>query len=501
MLVLSTSLALAAGCSAVQHDAIPAGPGAGSADVLARPHAVSCSSLKPWNPNATPPQGLTVGAIGGVGKTGLPVTIVNKSGYSNGQIFLYATAINAVSGSAENGQYYYLKTDGSLQYFANGTAAPGFQLSCFPGSLGVKGKQQFVIPASAASGRLWIAIAPSAPLPGPASNPLPIVGVALPTPNPGAPTSPPGTPTVGVSEPAPWSVNNVIFDVVEYALAPAASPNLDLTQVDYMGLPLELQPNPGTPIGIEAANVPALVAKFKSDARFAPLLNYSTFDGQNTLTSIYSPKHLMTAQQLDSLDGYFNDYLEKVVMPAYEANMNPKSASYHTMWIQIEPLMTGIPLEASQKAYYVGYDAAAERFVFTPCTAGVCKAGAAGLASGEVSFSKNALSSINIFSNNQFTISAADPVYYLLKAMTTDLNRGVATLPGQHPAAPTSTQPFYSDKTPHSDYSEYMHEFALGHEAYGFGWDDCCGSFASSNDTSITSSVTGVTITIGPIQH
>ena len=486
-------LAAVAGCSGVGRGPMPATAGAGETTGGLYGESKAVCPIA-WNPNAKPPPGLT-DTVGGLGKTGLPVTIVNKSGFPDSSIFLYATGQNS-TGGVDNGYYYYLGSDGGLKYFDGATThAPGFQLTCFPGSIPGKRGAQYVIPASASAGRLWIAIAPQTkPSPGPDSNPLLLFGSSA---------------AGAFIGPAPWNGTStwrdVLFDVVEYALSPAKTPNYDLTQVDFIGLPLMVQPDPaGAPIGIDPANEAALLKAFADDKAFAGLVYYSTIDGQKKLTRIYNPAHAAPGIA-PNLQDYFTEYLSNVVIPVYEENMDPKSAHYHSLWTEIEPLMTNVVLDRTPKAYYAGYDAKTESFLFTPCEPTGCKAGGAGL-SGSVGFSKNAVTSPDIFQDNQGTLSASNPVYYLLKALTTDLNRGVAIVPGQHPAPGLhpgpgqSPYPYYSNPV-HNDFSEIVHKYSINDTGYGFAWDDCCGQFAQSNDYNLPAGVKGITITIGPIPN
>jgi hypothetical protein len=483
-----------AGCSGAQHDPLPATPQSAAlrgGERVAAATPATCPSA--WNPKAKLPTGLT-SAVGGIGTVGLPVTIVNDSGFPDTSVFLYATAQNDVmsKGNNESGYYYYLDTDGSLKYF-NGTAthAPGFQLSCFPGSIPGKTGARFVIPAAASGGRLWIAIAPVSSKPGPGSNPLPLLGSA----------GGEGT----FQGPAPWNGTptwkNVLFDVVEFALAPAIVPNYDLTQVDFIGLPLKVQPEPsGSPIGIDETSEPALVDAFANDPNFKDLLYYSTIDGKRTLTRIYNPSHA-GAGIAPALTTYFEKYVDDELVPAFEANMDPKSPSYHTMWTTIEPLMTGVPLNPAPLAYYAGFNAASQSFEYEPCAAAGCTKGGKPLAgSPNITFSKWWVWSPNVFQDNQGKTPTTIPSYYLLKALTTDLNRGVALVPGEHPAAPSALGKYYANAV-HNDFSQIVHAESINDTGYGFAWDDCCGSFAQSNDYTLGSGVKGITITIGRIPN
>lgn len=427
-----------------------------------RPAAAGCPSA--WNPNLPLPPNAS-GQIG----AGLPLRVVNKSGFGNANIYLYAT------GMAGNG-FLYLAHDGSVQYFnGSSSSAQAFELTCFPGSIPGRHGASFVIPGFGSGGRLWIAIAPSNPTP--ASNPLVIQGAGY-------------GQFVG---PAPWTPqwHDVLFDMVEFALAPAGSPNLDTSQVDFIGLPLRVSVGANA-IGIPPANAAKLLTAFTNDANFGGLATFATINGKDTLVRVLAPSHAQDAGVAPNLWHYFDTYLTQTVGPLYARTINPANPSYHSIWVNITPTMTGAGISPS--SFYVGYANGA--FVFTPC-AGTCSKGGPSGSGSTVSIPLTTLTSANIFANNQGGYSGGDPAYYLLKMLYTDLNRGVATVPGQHPVAPT--QAAYYRKGPFSAYSAIAHRFSLGHAAYGFAWDDCCSSWGQSNDIAVPPGTSEITITIGPV--
>ena len=405
-----------------------------------------------------------------------PVYFTDKSG-TGAQVYFYV-----LEGADANGQTRYLGTDGTIHPFTDGATAPPMPLECFPGSTHNGNGKTFELPAPPTSGygaNLYIAYATPQPRDAEPPNPLPFTGV--------------GT---GYSGPSlDWkspNYANVPFEFVEYQLPNAT---LDVTQVDKVGLPLQVTQNSSkygnVTIGFaSSAAYQNLLTSIEADPSYKNLAVATVLRNKSVLARILAPQDAYNW-------GFPQDWW-------FNSNFNPSYSSnglgyigYVLQQYKTSPrfyTLNGIAGYGSASNYCVTSDGSSSIDVYAvsgpPCpgtfsgapnyTLNVPKA-----LEGDTLVGNNVCQSI-LFAMPWGSASASNGVlpdqnaFYVWKAMVLDLNRGLALSTSTHPVDGWATAPsvlppfsdFYPSPYPNNTYAKLVHSYMNGHKAYALPYDE-----------------------------
>ena len=413
------------------------------------------------------------------------VHIIDNSG-TGAQVVMYL-----VTGADTNGNHYYLAANGQLTQFTTGATAPPLPLACFPGSAGGAGLTFELPPPPAGNANmgenLFIALAnPGTTLP----NPLTFTGS--------------GSSFSGYS--LDWnsgSYASAPFDYVETGLPNATT---DTTQVDKVGLPIELsQMNPSTgatspPVGFAPGGYDSLLSAMQNDpdSTSKKLLVSTTLNGRSVLARILNPSD-------GSVWGFPQDYFYN---PAY-APPGYSGTTLGYLGYVLQQYQTSARLYNIDNAgngvsgnYCASYDGNGHVLWYSVPSASCASPSTTGtlvwtmpvntLLQGDgASDSGICQSAIFAMPWGTADIPAKFPTYtdfYLWKAMTIDFARGVALQapPAVHPIGSwNTTTPVaaFNSQWPtdplYSHYWRFVHQNMIGSDSYGIAYDEP-GGYAST---------------------
>jgi hypothetical protein len=399
------------------------------------------------------------------------VTFVDKNAVLGAQMYFYL-----VTGFDQGaGGHQYLTKTGTLATFKNGVDAPAIPLVCFPGSIGTAGKGlAFALPpptTALTSGNLYIVYA----------TPLPNGGVPNPLPFHGNGTGAYAGPTTD------WNSSAFVaapYDYIEYTLPNGIT---DTTQVNKVGLPLELQQG-SDDIG------------FASGAKYQALLNgivaLKPYWNKLAFSAVVN-KHKVLGGILASQNGgvwgfpqdyfYNKKYTSTTQASGYVGNVlvqyKAKPRPYTTQNLHDVPM----------KNFCAGSDGANNVFFYTVANAAACSKPL-----------KNPTYTMNIWNTLKGTpyvdsgicgsaifampyggpgsIFVDQTEFYLWKAMVIDFNRGVILSTAYHPVGtwqtsfppgklPPFKKTFYTEKIS-SEYAKLVHTYMIGNLSYALAYDE-----------------------------
>jgi hypothetical protein len=354
---------------------------------------------------------------------GVALVVINKSGLPSDDLNFLFTAEDP----SKTTEFEYLNASGGMTVFAQGNSATDMPLSsCFPGSVGKSGKGTKLIVPILSGGRLWIALNDKLELEGTSAG--------------------------GFIQPTGWTKGgpgyNVPWDFIEIS---SQDPGIfvDITRVDMLGLPLNLEvlpteySSPWTEVGENLSKYGNLLTQFASDAPYDKLV---------TTVPNFTPKvpRIINPSHYSGFPDVFNDtkyysggYLNKVL--SYYGNKN-KNITYDTAY----------------KGNYCQYSWTASAddnsFIFE---------------NGDeqtITYPGSLFSTEYIFEDNPGTTYQAGTCEYLLdKILLQDLNRGVA-MTQNHPVMNTSA--FYPKNEIDNQYACILHNYSLHYATYAFAFDD-----------------------------
>lgn len=377
--------------------------------------------------------------------SGVPLAVLNKSGLPTSDINFLFTAADPNNQS----EFEYLDAKGSMTVFAAGNSATDLPLSsCFPGSVGKSGKGAKLIVPILPGGRLWIAL----------NDKLELSGVSG-----GEFVQPTGWTPGGPGYNVPW-------DFVELS---SDNPGIfvDITRVDMLGLPLNLEvlptskSSPWTKVGEDLSNYTKMLTQFAGDAPYDKLV---------TTVPKFSPDvpRIINPSHYSGFPDVFNDtkyyaggYINKVI----SYYQDPKNA------ITYETAYKGTYCPGSWTATSDG-----KNFIFTNGTL-------------TNTYPASLYSTPYIFEDNPGTEYGAGTCAYLLdKILLQELNRGVA-MKTSHPV--TDTSDFYPKNQIDNQYACILHNNSLHNATYAFAFDDADNQASAYGN----SAPTEIELTIGAI--
>jgi hypothetical protein len=398
------------------------------------------------------------------------VTFVDKNASLGAQLYFYL-----VTGFDKGaGGHQYLTKGGTLATFQNGVSAPAIPLACFPGSIGANGKGlAFSLPpptTALTSGNLYLVYA--TPLPnGGVPNPLPFKGTGT------------GSYAGPVTD---WNSSYFIpqpYDYLEYTLPHGVT---DVTQVNKVGLPLELQQGTAD-IG------------FASGAKYAALLTAITKLPPYWSKLAFSAtlnKHPVLGGILASQNGgvwsFPQDYFYN---GKYTSTTGPSGYVGYVLQQYKKsprPYTTANLVDVPVKTYCASSDGTNNVLFYTVANAAACSKplknptytmpiwntlkGAGYVDSGICGSAIFAMPYAGPGS-----IFADQTEFYLWKAMVIDFNRGVILSPDTHPIGswktdfPAGKRPpfktFYTEKVG-SEYAKLVHTYMIDNLSYALAYDE-----------------------------
>ena len=219
-----------------------------------------------------------------------PVYFTDNSGLNGTQVVLYVVT-GAPPSPAGATQTQYLAANGTLTNFTPGATAAPLPLSCFPGSTHKGTGLTFELPPPTNANQgadLYIAYATPVPSPGGIPNPLTFEGVGsgggFAGPNldwfPRIPNPTNTATTISAYAATPW-------DFVEYTLPSGIT---DVTQVDKVGLPLQLTQG-STTVGFQSGQYEMLLSQILADPTFKKLAVSTQMNGRSVLARILAPQN------------------------------------------------------------------------------------------------------------------------------------------------------------------------------------------------------------------
>lgn len=379
---------------------------------------------------------------------GVPLVVINTSSLPDGDLNFLFTATNPDNQS----EFEFLNKKGAMTVFAQGNAATDMPLAkCFPGSVGKSANGAKLIVPILPGGRLWIAL----------NGKLQLKGVSG-----GDFVQPTGWTPGGPGYDVPW-------DFIELS---SNNPGIfvDITRVDMLGLPLNLEvlptskSSPWTNVGENLSSYTKMLAQFAGSVPYDKLVttvpNFSP-----KVPRIINPSHYTGFPDVFNGTTYYNGgYLNKVL--AYY--QNPKNQ---------------ITYDTSYKGPYCpgSWRATSDGTSFT------FKQGA----SQTYSFPGTLFTASYIFEDNPGATYGAGTCPYLLdKILLQELNRGVA-MKKSHPV--TNTGDFYPKREVDNQYACILHNNSLHNATYAFAFDDADGQASAYGN----SAPTEIDLTIGPIPN
>lgn len=395
-----------------------------------------------------------------------PVWITDNSN-TGAHVVLYV-----VTGDTGGGQTQYLAANGTLQNFTVGATAAPFPLECFPGSLHQGSGLTFELPPPSkalVSGNLYIAYA-TPPPGGGIANPLHFTGAGA---------------VGGYSAPT-FDWNNPFYvstpyDFVEYTLPYGIT---DVTQVDKVGLPLQLTQG-GTTIGFASGQYENLLNAILADPIYSKLAVSTQLNGRNVLARILAP-------QQGGNWGFPQDWWYNSAFNSGHAALGKGYVGYVLSQYQsAQQLYTLNGIPGFSGNYCATFDGSSN-VVFTsigPSTSCSNPSGtqiSLGIAQ-TLEGSNQGVDSYGVCRSSIFSMpygGAGGPIpnetaFYLWKAMVIDIARGVALQTGPHPIGGWNTDPtppvpfstFYVDPA-YNTYAYLVHKYMIGNRTYALPYDE-----------------------------
>ncbi len=377
--------------------------------------------------------------------SGVPLAVINNSGLPAGDLNFLFTATDP----NDQNEFEYLNAKGSMTVFAEGNSATDLPLSsCFPGSVGKSGKGAKLIVPILPGGRLWIAL----------NDKLELSGVS----------------GGGFIQPTGWTPGGPGYDVPwDFVELSSNDPGIfvDITRVDMLGLPLNLEvlptskSSPWTKVGENLSDYTKLLTQFAGDAPYDKLV---------TTVPNFSPKvpRVINPSHYSGFPDVFNN------TQYYAGGYVNKVASYYE-----NPKHTIVYGTAYKGPYCPGSWAATsdgKNFIFTNGTL-------------QNTYPASLYSTLYVFEDNPGTSYGPGTCQYLLdKIFLQELNRGVA-MKKNHPV--TDTSDFYPKNEIDNQYACILHNKSLHHATYAFAFDDADNQASAYGN----SAPTEIDLTIGPI--
>jgi hypothetical protein len=389
------------------------------------------------NPNKSCPKPYTA--------SGVPLVVLNKSGLPASDINFLFTATDPSNQS----EFEFLNAKGTMTVFASGNSATDMPLSsCFPGSVGKSAKGTKLIVPILPGGRLWIAL----------NDKLELSGVS----------------GGGFVQPSGWTPGepgyNVPWDFIELS---SDNPGIfvDITRVDMLGLPLNLEvlptskSAPWTKVGENLSNYTKMLTQFAGDVPYDKLVTTVPKFSPN-VPRIINPSHYSGFPDVFNDTKYYaGGYINKVI----SYYQNPKNhISYGTAY-------KGPYCPGSWTATSDG-----KNFIFDNGTL-------------DYTYPASLYSTLYIFEDNPGTDYQSGTCQYLLdKILLQELNRGVA-MKKNHPV--TDTSDFYPKNEIDNQYACILHNNSLHNATYAFPFDDAANQASAYGN----SAPTEIELTIGAI--
>lgn len=377
--------------------------------------------------------------------TGVPLVVINQSGLPIGDVNFLFTATDPNNTS----EFEFLNAQGSMTVFAAGNSATDMPLNaCFPGSVGTSGKGAKLVVPELPGGRLWIAM----------SNKLVLSGASG-----GQFVQPTGWVAGGPGDHIPW-------DFVEIS---SNNPGIfvDLTRVDMLGLPMNLEvlptskSTPLTDIGENLSDYATILRSFESDKPYNKLVSYVP-DFSPKVPRIINPSHDTSFPNVFNTSSYYKDGYVNKVLSYYEKP--PSAITYSTSYKG--PYCSG-PWKAAANS---------TTFEFTDGTL-------------KENYPASLYSTSYIFEDNPSPKYAAGTCAYLLdKILLQEINRGVA-MKTSHPVNTTSD--FYPKGQIDNQYACILHNYSLHYATYAFAFDDADDQASAYSN----SAPTEIELTLGAI--
>jgi hypothetical protein len=452
---------------------------------------------------------------------GIPVNITDDAGVG-GVLIVYV----------ENGTGWLAASGGSPTWT---TAGPNpLPAACFSTTRGSLAKTPLVIPAGIAGGRIYLAIATPNPSASVIPNPFGDVNAGLGGPNPGYQAAP-----------FPW-------DKLEFGTILANNPVIDTTQVDFLGLPLELSvpssttatPMPDStmapagscvansvsagstgPYGVTSCKFAQIFSTVGADLTYSKLAYTAYFNGNASPLDmqVVSPsKASFTSFDWTALSNYVQTTL----------------ASYKTTPRLFTNNVSGAQTGTWTQAYYCASSDGSANFTFTNIGMSTACPGAtpnpavspnpfvlpAALfiqATVTVPDLKTDTQSNQCVANELFgqpyglsyvdgaandptlptgELFATNDAFAMWKALTADFNYGMAQQTGTHPIGQVSPPPItpaqlFKDAA-YNTYDKVMHDNFNGNLAYGIPYDDLYDLYSG---VAMSASGGSIVIRINPI--
>jgi hypothetical protein len=419
------AVAAAAACSGARGVVTPATTLDSGSSAVSVKHAKSCPS--PYTGN------------------GVPLVVLNDSGLPTSDINFLFTATNP----SDPTEFEYLNAQGSMTVFDSGNSATDLPLSsCFPGSVGKSGKGAKLIVPILDGGRLWIAL----------NDKLELSGVSG-----GGFVQPTGWTKGGPGYNVPWDFIEVSDD----------DPGIfvDITRVDMLGLPLNLEvlptskSSPWTKVGEKLSDYPKMLTQFVSDAPYDKLVTtVPKFSPE--VPRIINPSHYSSFPDVFNNTKYYAGGYINAVLDYYE---DTKNVTYATSY---------------KGPYCPGTWAATaddDQFIFTN--------------SSQITYPATLFTTLYIFEDNPGTGYDSGTCRYLLdKILLQELNRGVA-MKKSHPV--TDTSDFYPKGQIDNQYACILHNYSLHNATYAFAFDDAEDQASAYSN----SAPTKIELTVGAIPN
>ena len=402
------------------------------------------------------------------------VTFVDKSG-TGAQVYLYVVTGSPPGTSSTQTQY--LATNGTLTNFTTGATAPPFPLVCFPGSTGGTGPSFYLPPPTNAnqSGNLYIAYATPAPGGGPA-NPLPFVGTS----NGGY-----AGPSLDWSANLPSGASEYVatpWDLVEYTLPNGVT---DLTQVDKVGLPLQLVQGTNSIGFASGTQYQNLLNAIVATPTYSTLAVSGVLNGRSVLARILAPQDGLVW-------GMPQDYwYNGTYTPSAYSTGGQGYVGYILSQYKATPRVITLNGIAGFSGNYCASSDGTSNMLFSSIGAATTCPSPLGAPNYTMpvfnTLKGGNASSHNICYSSIFSMPYGGPggpiadltEFYLWKAMVTDLARGVALSTSTHPVDGWNTAPavlppfsdFYTDPVSNV-YAKLVHTYMIGNRSYALPYDE-----------------------------
>ena len=385
----------------------------------------------------------------------------------------------------------YLNAQGQFTNWSNLATAQPFPLTCFPGSTGGSGAT-FELPVASA-GRMFIALATPPPS-GTTTPPNPLIlmgnnGGGYSPPDNGGGDYPDGKTPLYTS--TPW-------DFIEFTLPSGVT---DVTQVDQVGLPLELSQSGSTSVGFgSGASYGQLATNLSKDTNFGKLVVNSTFNGRGIVLRVISPAK--GAAWGFPQDWFYNSAYNTANSP------NPPNRGYIGYVLQqykTTPQLyslygTTSTATPTTNDFYCAQSDGSASFTFVEIgSSTTCTTSTTAMPGGKT-YTMQAYNTVEAFNTGGSTCLSAilsmptggpggpladNNAFYLWKALVIELARGTAlqSVSYGHPVSTWQTgAPFLSPTPPpfsayYKDpvfdlYAQQVHEAMLGNNSYALQYDE-----------------------------